>query len=181
MYHSGIGASIKFTDAVKGSLGSNAYIYNKEEKVAVRNSGVNAELIAGNSLEGESMEIYEVVSKLDIDTSLLPIFVYGQYAVNANTDSGEDTACLAGFGGKYGPFKMSQNYRDTQRYAVAQTFNDSDFAAGNIASRVHKAKLAYKISKNFSTGIVYLAAQEYDTPNEGRRTDTFQWNLKAKF
>ena len=127
------------------------------------------------------MEIYEVASKIDIDTGLLPVFILAQYAVNANADSGEDTAWLAGFGGKYGPFKMSYNYRDTQKYAVANTFNDSDFAAGAIASRGHKVKLAYKISKNFSTGIAYFAAQEYDTPHDGRRTDTFQWDLKAKF
>lgn len=181
MYHAGVSASMKFTDAVKGSLGSNAYIYNKEEKVAVRDSGVDGGLETGDSLENEAMEIYEVAGKLDIDTGLLPVFVYGQYAVNASADSGEDTAWLAGFGGKYGPFKMSYNYRDTQKYAVANTFNDSDFAAGSIASRGHKVKLAYKISKNFSTGIAYFAAQEYDTPNDGRRTDTFQWDLKAKF
>ena len=186
MYHAGLSASMKFTDRIKGTLGSNAYIYNKEEKVAVDNSGVDGGLDAGESLEHEAMSIYEVAGKVDIDTGLLPVFVYGQYAVNASADSGEDTAWLAGFGGKYGPFKMTYNYRDTQRYAVANTFNDSDFAAGNLAARGHKVKLSYKISKNFSTGVAYFAAREYGlAPNgdddNGRNTDTFQWDLKAKF
>ena len=38
----------------------------------------------GDTLEGESMEINEVAGKVDIDTGLLPVFVYGQYAVNAS-------------------------------------------------------------------------------------------------
>ena len=51
------------------------------------------------------------------------------------------------------------------------TFNDSDFATG------HKVKLSYKISKNFSTGVTYFAAEEYNSTN----IDSFQWDLKAKF
>jgi hypothetical protein len=167
MYHAGISSSMKFNDAIKGTLGSNVYVYNNESAV-------------GNFNDAVGLEVYEVAGRLDIDTGLLPVFVYGQYAVNAEAASGEDTAWLAGFGGKYGPFKMTYNYRDTQRFAVAQTFNDSDFAAGNIASRGHKIKLAYKISKNFSTGVAYFAAREYDN-NNGRNTDTLQWDLKAKF
>jgi len=186
MYHAGLSANMKFTDKIKGSLGSNVYIYNKEEKNAVQDSGVDGGLEAGDSLENEAMSIYEVAGRVDIDTDLLPVFVYGQYAVNASADSGEDTAWLGGFGGKYGPFKMTYNYRDTQRYAVANTFNDADFAAGNLAARGHTVKLSYKISKNFATGIAYMAAREYGLgPNgdddNGRNTDTFQWDLKAKF
>ncbi len=51
------------------------------------------------------------------------------------------------------------------------TFNDSDFATG------HKVKLSYKISKNFSTGGAYFAAEEYN----GTNIDSFQWDLKTKF
>lgn len=180
MYHAGISASMKFNDKIKGTIGSNAYIYNKEEVNVVRNSSVNGGLRAGNSLENDGMEIYEVAGRVDIETGLAPVFVYAQYAVNAEAKSGEDTAWLAGFGGKYGAFKMTYNYRDTQQNAVANTFNDSDFAASNIASRGHKVKLAYKISKNFSTSVAYLAAREYDN-NNGRNTDTLQMDLKAKF
>ncbi len=177
MYHAGVSASMKFTDAIKGTLASNAFIYNKEEKVAVNNSSVSGGVKASKSLEQNPMEIYEVAGKVDVDTGLLPVFVLAQYAVNGNANSSEDTAWLAGFGGKYGPFKLSYNYRDSQRFAVADTFNDSDFAAGNLAARGHKVKLGYKISKNFSAGVAYMAAEQYS----GTNVDTLQMDLKAKF
>ena len=179
MYHAGVLASMQFTDSVKGTLASNAYIYNKEEKIADRDSGEvdNGGLEAGESLEGSSMELYEVAGKLDIDTGFLPIDIYGQYVTNASAKDGEDTAWLAGFGAKHGPFKMDYNYRDTQKYAVAETFNDSDFATGHTEARGHKVQLMYKISKNFSTGVAYFAAEEYD----GTNIDTLQLDLKAKF
>jgi hypothetical protein len=35
--------------------------------------------------DGDStFEIYEVASKLDFNTGFLPVFVYGQYAINAS-------------------------------------------------------------------------------------------------
>jgi hypothetical protein len=177
MYHAGMSVSMQITDAINASVGSNAYIYNKEEKIATLDSPVEGGLEEGDSLEGESMEIYEVAGKLDIDTGLLPVFAYGQYAVNASADSGEDTAWLAGFGGKYGPFKMYYNYRDTQKYAVADTFNDGSFASGNTAARGHKVGLSYKISKNFATSMAYYAAEKYN----GTNIDTLELDLKAKF
>jgi len=177
MYHAGISVSMQITDAIKASAGSNAYIYNKEEKNAAENSPVDGGLEAGKSLEDESMEIYEVAGKLDIDTGLLPVFVYGQYATNASAKKGEDTAWLAGFGGIYGPFRMTYNYRDTQKYAVANTFNDASFASGSTAARGHKVKLSYMISKNFATGLTYYAAEKYN----GTNIDTLELDLKARF
>ena len=177
MYHAGMSVSMQITDAIKGSVASNAYIYNKEEKVAAENSPVDGGLEAGKSLEDESMEIYEVAGKLDIDTELLPVFVYGQYATNASAKSGEDTAWLTGFGGIYGPFRMSYNYRDTQKFAVANTFNDASFASGSSAARGHKVKLSYMISKNFATGMTYYAAEKYN----GTNIDTLELDLKARF
>jgi len=164
LWHAGVSASMKLTDAVKASLGSNAYIYNNESE-------------KGNFDDAVALEIYEVAGKVDIDTGILPVYVYGQYATNASADSGEDTAWLAGFGTKYGPFKMDYNYRDTQKHAVADTFNDSDFAAGGVEARGHKIKGSYKISKNFSAGAAYFAAEGH----EGKTVDTFQLDLKAKF
>ncbi|MCK4840914.1 MAG: putative porin [Methylococcales bacterium] len=170
MYHAGLSASMKFNDKLKGSVGSNVFIYNKEMQLQ---NGV-----VGTNLENSAMEIYEVAGRIDVDTGILPVYTYAQYAVNeAAIDSDQNTAWLAGFGAKYGSFKLNYNYRDTQRFAVADTFNDSDFAIGNVAARGHKVKASYKISKNFSLGSAYLAAREYS----GRNTDIFQLDLKAKF
>jgi predicted porin len=98
--------------------------------------------------------------------------------------SSEDSAWLAGISAKYDKFKLSYNYRDTQLNAVPDAFNDSDFNAGATSARGHVIKLGYKISKNFSTSLAYLAAEEYTDNNEGRdgtNRDTFQIDLKAKF
>lgn len=168
MWHAGVSASMQVNDAIKGTIGSNAYIYNKESKV-------------GGFKDDDAIEIYEVAGRVDIDTGFLPVFIFGQYAVNASAKGGEDTAWLAGFGTKYGPFKMAYNYRDTQLNAVADTFNDSDFATGHTAARGHKVKLSYKISKNFSAGVAYLAAHEYGPSTSGIDVDTLQLDLKAKF
>jgi hypothetical protein len=165
MYHAGLNASMQLTNAVKATLGSNTYIYNNEATLDLYKDGESA------------FEIYEVGGGFDIETAIVPVFVFAQYAVNASADDGEDTAWLAGFGTKYGLFKLSYNYRDTQKFAVADTFNDSDFAAGTTTARGHKVKLAYTISSNFSTSAAYFAAEEY----EGTDVDTFQLDLKAKF
>ena len=175
MWHAGVSASMEFNDSIKATIGSNAYIYNKESHLGTYKNGV------AGKFEREALEIYEVAGRIDVDTGLLPIHVIGQYAVNASAKSGEDTAWLAGFGTKYGPFKMAYNYRDTQLNAVADTFNDSDFATGHTAARGHKVKLSYKISKNFSAGMAYLAAHEYGPTTTGIDVDTLQLDLKAKF
>lgn len=164
MYHAGISAAMQMTKDIKGTLGSNVYIYNNESAV-------------GNFNDANALEIYEVASRIDFNTAFLPVYVYGQYATNASAEDGKDTAWLAGFGAKLGAFKMDYNYRDTQQFAVADTFNDSTFAKGNTAARGHKVKLTYAISRNFATGMAYYAAEQYD----GTNTDTLQLDLKAKF
>lgn len=164
MFHAGLNASMVFTDAIKGTLGSNAYIYNKESKV-------------GKFINSNAIEIYEVAGRVDFDTGFIPVYIHGQYAQNASADEKEDVAWLAGFGAKRGPFNMYYNYRDTQKYAVADTFNDSDFATGKTESRGHKVKFSYKIGKNFATGVAYYATEKYD----GINIDTLQLDLKAKF
>lgn len=166
MYHAGVSASMEITEAIKATLGSNAYIYNNEKTLALYKDG------------GSPFEIYEVAGRIDIDTGILPVYVYAQYVENAaSVDEDKDSAWLAGLGTKYGAFKLDYNYRDTQEFAVADTFNDSDFAAGTTASRGHKVKLGYTISKNFAAGVAYFAADEYN----GTNVDTLQLDLKAKF
>ena len=178
MYHAGVSASMQFNDMFKGTLGSNTYIYNKEVQSASRSSGLNSGLTAGNSFDTTSLELYEVAGRLDINTGIMPVFVYGQYVINAAAiDDNQDSAWLAGFGSKYGPFKIDYNYRDTQEHAVADTFNDSDFNAGADNARGHKVKVGYAISKNFSAGAAYFAAEGFN----GISTDTLQLDLKAKF
>jgi hypothetical protein len=72
---------------------------------------------------------------------------------------------------------MSYNYRDTQKFAVANTFNDATFAIGDTEARGHRVKLVYMISKNFATSMAYSAAEKYD----GTNIDTLELDLDAKF
>jgi len=179
MYHAGLSGAMKFNNAVKASLGFNAFIFNANDPVGVNN-------MAGDHTNGDldaDFKIYEVASKVDIKTGIVPIKIYGNYAVNAANDikDHEDTAWLVGIGTKWNSFKLDYNYRDTQKNAVTDTFNDSDFNRGGTGARGHKVKLAYSISKNFSIGGAYLAAQDYTQSSDHIDRDTFQLDLKAKF
>jgi len=189
MYHAGLSGAMKFNDAVKASLGFNAFLVNDGN-----GSTTNINRLAGDHKNGNnttsSFKIYEVAGKVDIKTGILPVKLYGNYVVNAgdtfkkavDTDrDSQDTAWLVGIGTKWNKFKLDYNYRDTQRDAVMDTFNDSDFNRGGTAARGHKVKLSYKLSKNFSIGGAYLAAEDYSTAGETINRDTLQLDLKAKF
>lgn len=195
MYHAGISGSMKFNERVKAQLGFNTYLFNG----TTINNYLNCETgktcpdgvtgYAGDNVNGDAdadFKLYEVAGKVGFDTGFLPVEVYGNYVVNlANgIKSSEDSAWLAGVSTKYDKFKLSYIYRDTQLNAVPDAFNDSDFNAGATSARGHIVKLGYKISKNFSANLAYLAAEEYTDNNEGRdgtNRNTFQFDLKAKF
>lgn len=165
MYHAGASASMKFNDMFKATVGSNAFIYNREQDGAA-------------PIDNTPLEIVEFAGKLDVDTGFLPVYTYGQYVINTSAaDESQDTAWLAGVGTKWNHFKVDYNYRETQEDAVADTYNDSDFGAGRDSTRGHKVKLSYDINKNFSIGGAYFAAEEFNDND----IDTFQLDLKAKF
>ncbi len=186
MYHGGLSGEMKFNHAVSASLGANAYIFNNNlGKNGVANvKGVNR--FAGDRVNGTAnaeFKIYEIAGKVKVDTGLLPVHAYGNYVINdANNIKGsENEAWLVGIGTKWNNFKLDYNYRDTQRNAVTDTFNDSDFNRGATAARGHKIKLGYKLSKNFSLSGAYLGAEDYGTAGKKISVDTFQLDLKAKF
>ncbi|MCK5828954.1 MAG: putative porin [Methylococcales bacterium] len=195
MYHAGINGAMKFNDMAKATLGFNTYLYNGTTLGSYLNcetgktcpDGVTG--FAGDNVNGDAdadFKLYEVAGKIDLDTELLPIQLFGNYVINAanGIKSSEDSAWLAGITTKYDKFKLSYNYRDTQLNAVPDTFNDSDFNAGATSARGHVVKLGYNISKNFSASFAYLAAKEYTDNNEGKdgtNRETLQVDVKAKF
>ena len=195
MYHAGLSGAMELNDLVTTTLGFNTFIYNGTTIDEYLNcetgktcpDGVTG--FAGDNVNGDAdadFKLYEVAGKIDIDTGLLPIQLFGNYVINAANDinSSEDSAWLAGISTKYNSFKLSYNYRDTQINAVPDTFNDSDFNAGATGARGHVVKLGYKISKNFSTSFAYLGAKEFTNNNEGKEgtnRNTFQIDVKAKF
>ncbi|NOQ36846.1 MAG: hypothetical protein GQ569_13280 [Methylococcaceae bacterium] len=172
MFHGGISGEMKFTNAVKGSVGFNTYIYDDAIGNGVADGDLNTDA-----------ELYEISGKLDVKTGLMPVKLYAQYVVNAAaSDGNQNVAWLAGVATKYKKFSLDYNYRDTQVDAVVSTFNDSDFAFGVTGARGHKLSLGYKISKNFSTAVTYYAAQAYGVNNtDGDNIDVLHVDLKAKF
>ncbi len=180
MYHGGLSGKAKITDAVKVALGGNAYIYNENAA-----AGVNQ--FAGDRVNGDmaaDFELYEVAGKVDVDTGIVPLQFYANYVTNEadSINEGEDEAWLAGVATKWNGFKLKYDYRDTQKNAVPDTFNDSDFSRGATGARGHTIKLSYKLSKNFSVGGAYMGAEDYTaTPGQKIDINTFQLDLKAKF
>lgn len=205
MYHAGLSGAFKFSESVKATLGFNTYLYNgttldnDPKNPDTPKYHLNCETdktcpdgvtgFAGDNVNGDpdaDFKLYEVAGKVDFDTGILPIQIYGNFVINAanGIKRGEDSAWLAGISTKYDDFKLSYNYRDTEVNAVPDTFNDSDFNAGATGAHGHVVKLGYKISKNFSASLAYLGAEEYVDNNEGidgTDRDTFQLDIKAKF
>jgi hypothetical protein len=170
LFHGGVSGEVKFTETVKASVGFNTYIYDDAMGNHTNNLNTDAEL-------------YELAGKLDIKTYFMPIKLYAQYVINAAAiDAHQNVAWLAGIGTQYKQISLNYNYRDTQEDAVIDSLNDSDFAVGNTASRGHKIKLGYKLSKNFSTYLTYYAAKEYGRHNiDGNDVNVLHVDLKAKF
>jgi len=78
---------------------------------------------------------------------------------------------------------VDYNYRDVQRNGVVGPFTDSDFADGYVASRGHKVKLRYDISKNFAFTTTYFMA-ESDVASrftDNASVNRLQVDLEGKF
>jgi hypothetical protein len=176
MFHAGLSAHMEFNDMISASLGYNAYLYDDEDG----NDGLGDLGDKGNS-SNQKFSMHEITGSTTIKTDFLPITFYGQYVHNSVARSNLDNGWLMGVKTKYKAFKVSYAYRSMQRDFAPGVFIDSDFNGGNTGARGHKIKLAYAISKNFSIGGAYFAAERFDHNDPARIYDTFQLDLKAKF
>ena len=189
MFHAGLSAHMEFNDMISASLGYNAYLYDDED-------GNNNDLLDKNSEEhligdghlgdnGNSLRqkfsIHDITGSLNIETDLLPITLYGQYAHNSAARSNLDNGWLMGIKTEYKDFKVAYDYRSMQKDFAPAVFIDSDFNGGNTGARGHRIKLAYEISKHFSLGATYFAAERFAHYDPARNYDTYQLDLKAKF
>lgn len=177
LYHAGIGAEHKFDDHIKSMIAFNTFQYDDEELKTGTTNGLSTN---SSGTQDDRFGLYEVISETKIKTPFLPVKIYGQYVVNADTSSDQDTAWLVGFGTKWNAFKLDYNYRDLQRNAAPDAFIDSDFGDREVSSRGHVIKGGYKISKNFSLGLAYMIADTDDGAPENQ-VETFQADLKVKF
>lgn len=183
MYTGQLGLNFAPADKVKVTVGGSIYSFDND-KVDTAAGETNALMQFGNTTS--EFQLLEGFGQIDFGNLPMPLSLYGQYVVNSDSATDEDTAWLAGFKTSFGKVKFDYNYRDVQRDAVVSIFTDSDFAAGFTGSRGHKVKLGYDISKNFAVGATYFMAQTDAYANEagfGPDTDidTLQVDLEAKF
>jgi hypothetical protein len=111
----------------------------------------------------------------------IPVVLNGQYVVNVDAASSDDTAYLFGVTiGKAknkGDWEAGYNYRDTGADAVPDGYNDSDFAGGVAGAHGHSFWAKYQIAKNLQGCLTYLMAVD----NTGADFNTFQADLNFKF
>lgn len=174
LYSGQLGTRFAPTDNLKVTLGGSIYSYDNDKDSAA---------LAVNGNTTNEFTLYEGFGQIDLTGLAIPLSAYGQYVVNGETESNQDTAWLAGLKTKLGDFSLDYNYRDVQRNAVVGAFTDSDFANGFTASRGHKVKVGYEIDKNFSIAAAYLMAESdaSNPPKHNADIDTFQLDLEAKF
>ncbi|MBA1201487.1 hypothetical protein G7009_06900 [Pseudomonas capeferrum] len=174
LYSGQLGARFAPMDNLKVTLGGSIYSYDNDKDSAA---------LAVNGNTTNEFTLYEGFGQIDLTGLAIPLSAYGQYVVNGETDSDQDTAWLAGLKTKLGAFSLDYNYRDVQRNAVVGAFTDSDFGNGYTGARGHKIKVGYEIDKNFSVGAAYLMAQSDSSnlPSTDTDVDTFQLDLEAKF
>ncbi len=174
LYHAGIGAEHQINEDISTMLAFNTFQYDDEE------GGPFGLSTNSSGTQDDRFGLYEIISETNIQTPLLPVKLYAQYVINADTRTNQDTAWLIGIGTKWDAFSLDYNYRDLQRNAAPDAFVESDFGDREVSSRGHVIKAGYRISKNFALGLAYFAA-DTDDGIANNKVDTFQADLKVKF
>jgi len=112
----------------------------------------------------------------------LPVLLNGQYVVNVDAVSSDDTAYLAGITvGKAkdkGSWEIGYSYRDIGKDAVVAGLNDSDFAGETWTGCYgHRFNGKYQIAKNLAADLAYILSTDY----KNREANTLQADLNFKF
>lgn len=164
-------ADTKLGDA-KVQLGLSDFYFDRADKVA----------FGGNNTANGEFHLIEGFGSVGLKIGDLPVSFKGQYVVNTEADdSDQDTAYLVGVtlgkAKEKGSWALSYNWRDVQRDAVIDAFNDSDFANGFTGHHGHAFGAKYQVAKNWQAGATYLMAVN----NAGDDVNTFQADLNFKF
>jgi len=138
-------------------------------------------LPAGYNHADSDFNLIEGFGSVGTKVGKLPVKLHGQYVVNTEAEVDDDSAYLLGVvlgkAKKTGSWQLGYNWRDTGRDAVADAFNDSDFAGGGTGSYGHQVKAKYQVSKN-----VQAVGSYFNTVNgDGKDEDMLQLDLVVKF
>lgn len=111
--------------------------------------------------------------KLGLDVGF-PLAIYGDYAINNDAETSDDTAYMGGLtvglAKDPGSFEIDYNYRSVEADAVFGAFTDSDSFGGGTNGEGHRVQLTYAVDKNTTAGITYFmnetainkTAKDYD-------------------
>ena len=107
--------------------------------------------------------IAEGFARLGLDAGF-PLELFGEYAVNTEAVSSDDTAYTAGvvLGKAKDPDSLEFEYawRSVEKDAVFGTFADSDFAGGGADGEGHILKGKYMLAKNYQLGATLFLCEK---------------------
>ena len=128
------------------------------------------------SLNGEfanDFDEVELFGELGMQVCGLPAAFFGNYVVNTQADTSEDSGWLLGAklnkAKKPGSWELGYDYRELRKDAVVGAFNDSDFIGGGTNGKGHKFGAKYQIAKNWQAGTTYFLNKRGDNNDEYRR------------
>jgi hypothetical protein len=126
-----------------------------------------------SSVYKSDYSVAEGFVKLGLDVGF-PVSVYGDYAINNDAETSDDTAYMGGFtvgvAKDPGSFEIDYNFRSVEADAVFGGFTDSDSFGGGTNGEGHRVQLTYAVDKNTTAGITYFknetginkTAKDYD-------------------
>jgi len=131
---------------------------------------------------GTGFNLVEGFGSYGFNVFKVPVLLNGQYVVNVDAASDDDTAYLAGITlGKAkdkGTWEIGYSWRDIGKDAVVAGLNDSDFAGETWTGCYgHRFNGKYQIAKNLAADLAYILSTDY----KGRDANTLQADLNFKF
>jgi hypothetical protein len=163
----------------KLTLGMSDYYFANASGVTNLTGALNSK--SANTPNGE-FNLVEGFGSYAFTVAKIPVKINGQYVVNVDAASGDDTAYLAGITlGKAkdkGTWEIGYSYRDIGNDAVVGGLNDSDFAGETWTGCYgHRFNGKYQVMKNMSADLAYILSTDY----KDRDANTLQADLNFKF
>ena len=137
----------------------------------------------GNLAYANDYGVLELFFTLGIK-AVMPIALYGDYILNTEADTSDDTGLLVGVkvgkAKKKGTYELDYNYRDLEADATIGAFTDSDSFGGGTNGEGHKISGKYQLTKNLTAGIAVFL-NSIDPDGEDIDYTRAQFDVIAKF
>ncbi len=162
----------------KLTLGVSDYYFENSGELTTNFTGTTK---SGNT-PGTGFHLVEGFTSYEFDVFKVPVKLDGQYVVNVDAASSDDTAYLAGItvgkAKEKGTWEIGYSWRDIGKDAVVAGLNDSDFAGETWTGCYgHRFNGKYQVMKNMSADLAYILSTDYN----GKDANTLQADLNFKF